>query len=60
MFIYKLNCRNLSRRCTNATKVKGINIPLDMSITVDVFSIHSDPEIWGPVDPSVFYPLRFV
>ena len=30
-----------------------------MSITVDVFSIHSDPEIWGPVDPSLFYPSRF-
>ena len=22
-------------------------------------SLHYDPEIWGPVDPNIFYPLRF-
>jgi cytochrome P450 len=30
-----------------------------LAIAVDVLSIHYDPELWGPVDPSTFYPQRF-
>ncbi len=37
---------------------KGINIPKNTLIVVDVLSVHYDPELWGPVDPNVFYPLR--
>ena len=48
----------LVRRCTNATTVKGIDIPIDTSIAVDVLTLHSDPELWGPVDPNLFYPRR--
>ena len=38
--------------------MKGIDIPADTPIAVDVLSIHFDPEIWGPVDPNEFYPTR--
>ena len=50
----------VARRCTNPTTVKGIgNIPLELTIAVDVLSIHYDAEIWGPMDPKEFYPPRF-
>lgn len=49
----------LTRRCTNPVTIKGINIPLNQGIAIDVLSIHFDAEIWGPIDPKVFYPLRF-
>ena len=49
----------VSRRCTKATKIKVINIPEDLTIAVDVLSIHFDADLWGPVDPYVFYPERF-
>lgn len=49
----------LVRRCTNPTTVNGIEFPLNFSIAVDVLSIHNDPELWGPVDTGLFYPMRF-
>lgn len=48
----------LSRRCTQATTLNGIDIPVGTIIAPDVYSLHFDPEHWGEVDPSVFYPLR--
>ncbi len=50
----------MARRCTNPTKIKGLDIPLDMSICADVLSIHYDPEVWGPTDPNIFYPQRLL
>ena len=43
----------------NHTTIKGIDIPIDLVIAVDVLSIHYDKEIWGPMDPKLFYPERF-
>ncbi len=48
----------MTRRCTVATTVCDIPLPVDSVVAVDVLTIHNDPEIWGPVDPSEFYPLR--
>ena len=50
----------VTRRCTKATQVKGIDIPEDQLIAVDVLSLHYNPEYWGEVDPNVFYPERFL
>ena len=50
--------RACTRRCVNATQVKGVDIPEDLTIIVDVLSLHYDAEIWGPVDPHIFYPER--
>ena len=44
----------------NPTKVKGINIPKNLVIAVDVLSIHYDAEVWGPEDPYEFNPMRFL
>ena len=49
----------VARRCTQATRIKNIDIPLDLAIAVDVLSIHYDAQLWGPVDPKQFYPSRF-
>nr|QUF59378.1 cytochrome p450 CYP3045C1 [Brachionus angularis] len=49
----------VARRCTKATNIKGIDIPEDLAIAVDVLSLHYDADIWGPVDPNQFYPERF-
>ena len=35
-------------------------IPFGMNVVVDVLSIHYDPVTWGPIDPNVFYPERFL
>jgi cytochrome P450 len=48
----------VARKCTKATNIKGIDFPTDLTIAVDVMSVHFDPEIWGPVDPNEFYPAR--
>ena len=49
----------MNRRCVYPTTINGMSIPKDFSIVIDVLSIHFDPELWGPVDPNVFYPLRY-
>ena len=37
-----------------------MDIPLNLTIAVDVLSLHYDPELWGPTDPNKFYPLRLI
>nr|AHL88984.1 cytochrome p450 3045C1 [Brachionus koreanus] len=56
--IYPIVNAAVGRRCTKSTLVKGIDIPEDTVIMVDVMSLHFDPELWGPVDPNEFYPPR--
>lgn len=34
-------------------------IPAGTRIAVDMYSLHYDPDLWGPVDPHTFYPERF-
>lgn len=46
------------RRCTTPTNIMGIDIPVDLEIALDVLSIHYNQDLWGPVDPNCFYPLR--
>ena len=38
--------------------MKGLDIPVGMFIRPDVRGIHNSAEVWGPVDPSKFYPAR--
>ena len=39
--------------------VNGIHIPQGMVVLADVWSIHYNPDIWGPTDPHVFEPERY-
>jgi cytochrome P450 len=40
-------------------EIKGIKFTKGLITTVDVLSLHFNPEYWGQVDPNEFYPLRF-
>ena len=55
--------RHTDRERSNyATNVSGF--PLfassfaDSIIQMDMYSLHFSPELWGPVDPNVFFPDR--
>jgi thromboxane-A synthase len=40
--------------------IKNIGvIPAGTAIAVDIYQLHFDPELWGPVDPHTFHPERF-
>ncbi|XP_013395796.1 cytochrome P450 3A2-like [Lingula anatina] len=47
------------RTAQESSTVMGVHIPKGMKIRCDVYSIHMDPEHWGPPDPSLFCPERF-
>ena len=34
-------------------------IPVGTTIAVDIYSLHFNHDLWGPVDPYTFYPERF-
>ena len=34
-------------------------VPAGILITVDMYSLHYNADLWGPVDPHEFYPERF-
>ena len=48
------------RRCLVPTVINGLEFFKDMPIVIDVLGIHYNPDIWGPVDPNKFYPLRYL
>ncbi|CAM4953017.1 unnamed protein product [Rotaria socialis] len=50
----------INRQSTEDFQIKNFGIiPAGTSITVDIYSLHFDPDLWGPVDPHKFYPERF-
>ena len=57
--MYPVASSVISRKCTNHTTIKGIDIPEETIIAADVMTLHYDPEHWGEVDPNIFYPSRF-
>ncbi|CAF1113754.1 unnamed protein product [Didymodactylos carnosus] len=50
--------RAINRECIKDTIVCGYKIPKGSVIQPDVYSIHYDPDLWGPVDPEKFHPER--
>ena len=50
----------VNRQSTEEFHIKGFGtIPAGTRIAVDMYRLHYDPELWGPVDPHEFYPERF-
>ena len=50
----------INRQSTEAFDVKGVGVvPEGTRIAVDIYNLHFDAELWGPVDPHTFYPERF-
>jgi cytochrome P450 len=50
----------ISRESSEDFNIKNFGtIPAGTSVTVDIYHLHFDPDLWGPVDPYVFHPERF-
>jgi cytochrome P450 len=51
----------INRQSTEEFYIKNIGkIPVGTRVAVDMYSLHFDPDLWGPVDPHTFYPERFM
>jgi cytochrome P450 len=48
----------ISRICNTTTTVHGHIIEEGSVIQPDMYTIHYDPDLWGPEDPNVFLPER--
>ncbi|CAF4773663.1 unnamed protein product, partial [Rotaria sp. Silwood2] len=58
--MYPIGPTAINRESTEDFHINGIGtIPAGTIVTVDMYTIHFDPDLWGPVDPNVFDPERF-
>lgn len=46
----------IKRVCNNSTDINGIRIPKGSFVSLSIYSLHSDPNIWQ--DPEKFDPMR--
>ncbi|UJR21070.1 hypothetical protein I4U23_024170 [Adineta vaga] len=58
--MYPISSKAMTRECDISTNVCGHTIEKGSVIQPDVFSIHYNPDLWGPEDPTIFYPERHV
>jgi cytochrome P450 len=50
----------INRECSEEIDLPGIGrISPGTKITLDMYSLHYDNDLWGPVDTKIFYPERF-
>ena len=50
----------LNRECSEDIHIPGIGlISSGTKLTLDMYSLHYDVDLWGPMDPKIFYPERF-
>ena len=50
----------VNRQSTEDFDIPNIGtIPAGTRVAADMYSLHFDPDLWGPVDPHMFYPERF-
>jgi cytochrome P450 len=50
----------INRQSTEEFHIKNIGtIPVGTRIAIDMYTLHFDPDLWGPVDPYIFYPEGF-
>ena len=52
--------RYVNRLCMEDTVVYGQIIPAGVVVQPDIWTIHYDKDLWGPVDPHEFEPERYV
>lgn len=58
--MYPIGVIAISRQNAEEFHIKDIGtIPPGTVIVSDVYKLHFDPELWGPIDPHVFEPERF-
>ncbi|CAF0932919.1 unnamed protein product [Didymodactylos carnosus] len=56
--MYPIASTVINRRCMHNTDVCGIKVTEGAVVQPDLYTIHYDPELWGPEDPNIFYPER--
>ncbi|CAF3787146.1 unnamed protein product [Rotaria sordida] len=50
----------INRQCAEDFHISHVGtIPAGTIVGIDMYSVHFDSDLWGPVDPNVFYPERF-
>jgi cytochrome P450 len=50
----------INRETTEDFPIKDIGIiPAGTAITVDMYNLHYNPDLWGPLNPYEFHPERF-
>ncbi|CAF4403854.1 unnamed protein product, partial [Rotaria sp. Silwood2] len=58
--MYPVSPGPLTRQSAEDFYIKDIGtLPAGTRIAVDMYNLHYNPDLWGPVDPHVFYPERF-
>ncbi|CAF0884146.1 unnamed protein product [Rotaria sp. Silwood1] len=56
--MYPITSKGQIRKCNQTTNICGYIIAKDSIIQPDIFSIHYNPDLWGPEDPNLFIPER--
>jgi cytochrome P450 len=50
----------INRECSEQVDLPGLGrIYPGTKLTLDMYSLHYDNDLWGPVDTKIFYPERF-
>ena len=49
----------VNRQCNKPCQIGPLNVEVGTNFAVDMYSIHYDASLYGPVSPSKFYPERF-
>jgi thromboxane-A synthase len=58
--MYPIAPSAITRQSTEDFHIENIGVvPADTTITVDVYNLHYNPDLWGPLDPHEFHPERF-
>ncbi|CAF3454223.1 unnamed protein product [Rotaria socialis] len=56
--MYPITTKGQVRQCNQTINISGHIIEKNSIIQPDIFSIHYDPDLWGPEDPNLFIPER--
>ena len=48
------------RICSEDIEINGISLRAGMQIQANMRAVHMDPELWGPEDPALFVPERYL
>jgi len=49
----------VNRLCMETCKIDDLTIPAGVVVQANSWTIHNDPDVWGPTDPKIFEPERF-
>ena len=51
---------SINRQCAEDLYIKDVGVvPAGTIINIDMYGLHYNPALWGPLDPNEFHPERF-